>query len=185
MSRTITSGLLAIFLVTAWTGLAQAQVHQRNGFTLELGIGPSAFQVFPSGHDKRYEFCPGVTISLGGFLNESMALMFHMHIAARTDGFSMEALSVAQLHFQYWFNDWVFLSSGAGMAIYSIGDAFQEAFLGTKGEEKTGFGLSLRTGFSFGNWENHSLRVALELVWCVFENMNALAETITFEWQWF
>jgi len=185
MPKTIRSGLLAFFILVAWGGSAHAQTHQRNGFTLELGIGPSAFQVFSSGHDRRGEFCPAFTLSLGGFLNESMALMFHMHIAARMEGFSVEALSVAQAQFQYWFNDWVFLSSGAGMAIYTICDAFTEALFGTDGEEKTGFGLSLRTGFSFGNWENHSLRVTLELVWCVFKNLNAVSETIALEWQWF
>jgi hypothetical protein len=177
--------IVFVFLLIALTGTASAQVHQRNGFTLELGMGPSAFQVFRTGEDPRGEYCPAFSFGLGGFLNDSMALMFHMHIAARTDGFSIEALSVTQLKFQYWLNDWFFLGGGAGWALYSIGDAFQEALFGEDGEEKSGFGLSFRTGFSFANWENHSLRIALEVVWSVFEDLNVVAETLTFEWQWF
>jgi len=166
-------------------GPASAGVHERSGFTLELGVGPAAFQVLQSGEGTRNLFCPAVTIGIGGFFSESMALMLHLQVAPKTSGFEVEALALNQLKFQVWFDDHVFLGAAAGLAIYSRADAFDEAFFGDEGVEKSGFGLSLRSGYSFANWEDHSLRITLEVVWAAFAGLHVLAETLALEWQFF
>ena len=179
------AAILGVALIALWAASAAADVHERSGFTLELGVGPAAFQVLPEGGDLRAKFCPAVTIGVGGFFSESMALMLHLQVAPRTSGFEVEALALNQLKFQVWFDDHFFLGAAAGLAIYTRADAFDEAFFGDEGVEKSGFGLTLRSGYSFANWEDHSLRITLEVVWAAFSELHVLSQTLALEWQFF
>jgi hypothetical protein len=177
--------LLALLLLP--TGARPAEAPVRDGFTLELGIGLGLMHVFPDEDETTSD--AGMTpmsISLGGFLNNSMAIMFRSAGVANLEEVSAERILSFLLfygvHFQYWITDQFFVSAGPGLAI--LGSAHADDFFDTLDRER-GFGLSLRGGFSFANWQNHSLRVTLELFPSFFKHATAMGEALTFEWQWF
>jgi hypothetical protein len=74
------------------------------------------------------------------------------------------------------------LSGGPGLAIFGINklrDWSPNEFLDHGGA------FSVRGGYSFANWQNHSLRVALEITPMFFEGYQIYTEGVNFEWQWF
>jgi hypothetical protein len=159
----------------------------RSGFTLELGIGFAITHIFPSvgGNFTKIGMAP-LSLSLGGFVNNDLAIMFRMAGASyfRENAFGDlqdVALGFYGVHVQYWFNDWYFISGGPGLALY--GAVFGRTSLDPR--IKPGFGFNVRTGFSFASWKHHSLRFSLELFPSFFSKVKAMAETIIFEWQWF
>jgi hypothetical protein len=162
-------------------------VPERNGFTLELGIGLGFMHVFPEEGDSTNDVgLAPLSFSLGAFINNQMAIMFRASGVSNLEEVAgkdiVTFLLFAGVHFQYWITDEFFVSGGPGFA--SLGAAEAGDFFDTIDRER-GFGLSLRGGFSFANWENHSLRVSLELFPSFFENGSAMGEAINFEWQWF
>lgn len=160
----------------------------RNGFTLELGLGLSFSHVFPPGPGGSFTkagLAP-LSISLGGFLNNNWALLFRIagHSYFSDDAVGDKVQTTAAFvgaHVQYWFNDWFMVSGGPGVVGFGTRNGFNQ--LGT---DRGGFGVSLRAGFSFATWENHSLRFSLELFPAVLEgSTKIMGEAINFEWQWF
>ena len=156
--------LFALLLLPA--SARPGEVPVRNGFTLELSIGLGAMHIFPEQGDATNDVgMAPLSLSLGGFLSKIVSfLLFY------------------GAHFQYWITDQFFVSGGPGIAV--LGSAEWGDFVDTL-DRKRGFGLGLRGGFSFANWENHSLRVTLELFPSFFKNGTAMGEAINFEWQWF
>ena len=166
-----------------------AETPQRDGFTLELGMGIGFTHMIPDTGESRSEVgLAPLSISLGGFLNNQMALMFR---AAGTSYFkdnsagksSQIVLTFSGLSCQYWFSDQFFASAGLGLAIYDYNVLLKSD--DDPDIREVGLGLSLRTGYSFANWENHSLRLSFELFPSLFGNGTIVAEAINFEWQWF
>lgn len=179
--------LTLIVLLFLPAAASAGEAPERNGFTLELGIGLGFMHVFPEEGDSTNDVgMAPLSLSLGGFLNNSMAIMFRVAGVSNLEEVAGEKivsfLTFAGVHFQYWINDQFFVSGGPGIA--SLGSAVLDDFADTIDRER-GFGLSLRGGFSFANWENHSLRVTLELFPGFFKNGTAMGEAINFEWQWF
>ncbi len=179
--------VLLLALLLCPNGARPAEVPVRNGFTLELGLGLGLMHVFPEDGDATNDVgMTPMSFSLGGFLNNSMAIMFRSAGVANLEEVAGESmltfLIFSGVHFQYWITDQFFVSGGPGMA--SWGSAQSDDFLDTFDRER-GFGLSLRGGFSFANWENHSLRVTLELFPSFFEHATVMGEAVNFEWQWF
>jgi hypothetical protein len=177
--------LIALLLLPL--GAGAMGVPERNGFTLELGIGLGFMHVFPEQGDSTNDVgLAPLSFSLGGFINNQMAIMFRVAGVSNLEEVAGEKyitfLAFAGVQFQYWITDDFFVSGGPGIA--SLGSAKAGDFFDTI-ERDRGFGLSLRGGFSFANWENHSLRVTLELFPSFFENGSAMGEAINFEWQWF
>jgi hypothetical protein len=78
------------------------------------------------------------------------------------------------------------VSAGAGAAIFApnplstnMSDEQVEAFT------RTGFGMSLRAGYSFGVWEHHSLRTSAEVLPAFFDESFVLGSTIIIEYQYY
>jgi len=164
---------------------ARAQgIHVRDGFTIELGLGLGITHIIPDGGSSHNEIgLAPLSLSLGGFVTSNLAIMFRMAGTSYYPDVPGTDISVALLgfygvHVQYWINDMLFVSGGPGLALYGINPWDNDSDL-------EGFGFGLRAGFSFANWENHSLRVSLELFPSFFENMTVMAEAINFEWQYF
>jgi hypothetical protein len=160
----------------------------RNGFTLELGIGMSVMHIIPEQGDTLHKVgLAPLSLSLGGFFNNSMALMFR---AAGTSYFKDNAngdpsqivLSFYGVHFQYWINDNLFVSGGPGLIIYGPNPLLKAS---GDPDPKSGFGFGIRAGYSFANWENNSLRVSLELFPSFIEGNTVIGEAVNLEWQWF
>lgn len=181
-------------LLASMPGLAHSQhpvrkrrAPVRNGFTLELGIGVSFMHVLPkSGSTLNKVGLAPLSLSLGGFVNNDLAVMFRMTGGSwfRENAFGnlqSWVMGFYGVHVQYWFNDWFFVSGGPGFTLY--GSVVGRTSL--DGKIKAGGGINVRTGFSVATWENHSLRFSLELFGSFFQGLNVVAETIIFEWQWF
>jgi hypothetical protein len=177
--------LIVLLLLPAQAGATG--VPQRDGFTLELSIGLGFMHVFPDEGDSTNDVgMAPLSCSLGGFVSNRMAVMFRASWISNLEEVEGEKilsyLFFTGVHVQYWITDQFFISGGPGVA--SLGSGRSDDFFGTV-ERERGFGLGLRGGFSFANWENHSLRVSLELFPSFFENGTAMGEAINFEWQWF
>jgi hypothetical protein len=162
-------------------------VPERDGFTLELGIGLGFMHVFPEEGDSTNDVgLAPLSFSLGGFLNNRMAIVFRASGVSNLEEAGgkniVTYLLFSGIHVQYWITDQFFVSGGPGIA--SLGSAEADNFFDTIDRDR-GFGLGLRGGFSFANWEDHSLRVTLELFPSFFKNGTATGEAINFEWQWF
>ncbi len=183
--RMISVGLCVMALLASGVSVARAQVPRRSGFTLELGMGPSAYQVFSPDVDTRGEFTAGVNIGVGGFVSDRLALMGRIQVVSRpAENLGSEGLAIGHLQIQFWLSDRIFVSAGTGMAVYFLSAPLGEALMGKENQDHTGFGFSLRTGYSFARWERHLLRVTLELASCAFDDLNVLAESVALEWQW-
>jgi len=179
------AALIALLLLPSLAGATG--VPERDGFTLELSIGLGFMHVFPDEGDSSNDVgMAPLSFSLGGFLNNRMAIMFRVSGVSNLEEVGgkdvLTYLTFAGVHVQYWITDQFFVSGGPGIA--SLGSAETDNFFDTRTSDQ-GFGLGLRGGFSFANWENHSLRVSLELFPSFFENGTAMGEAINFEWQWF
>jgi len=178
---------ILIFLLLLPLGAGAVGVPERDGFTLELSIGLGFMHVFPEEGDSSNDVgMAPLSFSLGGFLNNRMAIMFRVSGVSNLEEAGgkdiVTYLLFAGVHVQYWITDEFFVSGGPGIA--SLGSAEADDFFDSLDRDR-GFGLGLRAGYSFANWENHSLRVSLELFPSFFENGTAMGEAINFEWQWF
>lgn len=159
----------------------------RSGFTLELGIGFGVTHLLPKGgtNETKIGLAP-LSLSLGGFVTPQLAIMFRM---AGTSYFHRTVLDQLQtsvlgfygVHVQWWFNRWLMLSGGPGLALYGV--VFNRTSIDAK--IKAGFGLSVRLGFAFATWRHHALRFSLELFPSIFQKMTIMAEALNFEWQYY
>jgi len=185
--------MMTVLLPDSSAADASSRTPVRNGFTLELGLGGGLSIIIPDagGLDTETEFgMAGLppTISLGGYFNNELALMFRMtgtNYSREVPGEDEDIMlmnSVGVVVVQYWLNDRFFLSGGAGFSY--IGESLFEEDYKVIGEEE-GFALDFRTGYSFANWENHSLRVDLEIMPCFYDSATIIGTALLLEWQWF
>lgn len=189
--RALGLSLVALAVVVVFPAQALAEQPDRGGFTIEAHLGMSNVLDSPDVGDSANAF--GVAplgLGIGGFITPDFALM------ARLTGASMYAKVYDQeeqlgLNFygvagQYWPAEQVMVSAGAGAAIFApnplvtnMSDEQVEAFT------RTGYGLSLRAGYSFGVWEHHSLRASAEVLPAFFDESFVLGSAIIIEYQYF
>jgi hypothetical protein len=179
-------------LVVIWQpGSARAEQPDRSGFTVEAHLGISNVIDSPDtgGSVNAFGIAP-IGVGLGGFITPDFALL------ARITGASMYAKVYDQeeqlgLNFlgivgQYWPADQVMLSAGAGAATFApnllltnMSKEQVEAF------SRSGYGFSLRGGYSFGVWESHSLRVSAEVLPAVFDESFVVGSSVIVEYQYY
>ena len=179
----ITISILALALGLAASGRVAAEPLERRGFTLEFGLGFGAFHEIPSSYPNDSHLGQSnFSFSLGGFLRPDTALLFHMQGVASMfeDGFTVDMAGFGGVHVQHWLKDRLFVGGGAGMAIYSYGDAL----LPYQDKELHGLGVGLRSGYSLASSRTHSLHLALEVSAGFFSELTTITETLVFEWQW-
>jgi hypothetical protein len=173
----------AVVFVLFLPALAGAQMHQRSGFTLELGMGFGATEELPEGHQMVHQYGQANTLSLGCFVHRDWALLYHSHSITNylTDSPGASIFAFSGVHLQHWFSDRFFISGGPGFAGFLFGD---DAFVWRE-SDKRGFGLGFRAGFSFANSRHHSLRFSLEMSTGFFDGLTTLAQSLSLDWQYF
>jgi hypothetical protein len=184
MKRTFAA--VTFTLVSLITAGARADVADRSGFTLELGIGLAQTHIEPDGGESRGELgLAPLSISLGGFVSDRFAVMGR---AAGTSYFKDAGDETLQftsgfygLVGEYWFNDRVFTSAGVGLATFGLNPLTSAKDY----DPETGLGFALRGGYSFFTSEDHSLRASLELFPSFFDDATTVGTAATFEWQLF
>jgi len=177
---------LTILLLSTITASAHADVADRSGFTLELGIGLAQTHLEPESGESRSELgLAPLSISLGGFVSDRFAILGR---AAGTSYFKDAGDETLQftsgfygLVGEYWFNDRLFTSAGVGLATFGLNPLTNSKDY----DPDTGLGFAFRAGYSFFTSQNHSLRASLELFPSVFEDATTVGTAATFEWQLF
>ena len=172
----------------------------RNGFTLEVGLGAGYTEVIPDeGNVERKPGISGLSLSLGAFLNPDWAILFRMtgtSYFADVEGQTTEvdggwhrhedknaqlASGVYALTVQNWLSDSFFWSVGVGFALWGANELTSDVEL----EPEQGWGGTVRAGYSFANWENHSLRFSLEVTPARYADTTIVGAGLNFGWQYF
>lgn len=154
----------------------------RNGFTLELGLGGGLTFIMPEHGDSESEFgLAGLSLSLGGFINNELSVMFRISGTTFSPYDVTLVNAIGAVAVQYWLTDAFFISAGPAYGIYGV--SYLES--GDYPDPLTGFALDFRTGYSFANWENHSLRLDLEIMPAFYDEGTVVGTALLLEWQWF
>ncbi|MBW2734795.1 MAG: hypothetical protein JRH20_20605 [Deltaproteobacteria bacterium] len=185
-TKSIVAATLCLSMIVA-PQQGEAATPVRDGFTLELGLGIAySHMAFDGGSSLNEVGNSTITLSMGWFLTNDFALMVHTAGAAAYPEFMDERVLITNQFLgvvgQYWLNDRIYLSGGLGAAMWGV--SFQDGS-GTGTSPDWGFALSARAGYSFANWENHSLRVAVEMIPEFFDSRTVVATALNLEWQWF
>lgn len=176
-------------------GAAPVRPH-RSGFTLEVGLGGALTLVnddvadvtragngqYMASLHTRTRAWGGVaplSISVGGFVSERVALLFR---ASGTAYFKYSANNAYANSFygpavQFWVNDRFMWSAGLGLGLHG-----ESPLTGTGGMDP-GVAASLRAGYAFFVSDWHLMRVGLELVPGVFDGTRTLGAAATLDWQ--
>lgn len=186
------AGLICALLALVWLpSAAHAEPPDRSGFTIEAHLGISnVTDTAPSGGSDSGIGVSPLGLGLGGFITPDFALMARMTGASMfakvNDSDEQLGLNFYGFAGQYWPTDQVMLSAGAGATIYSpnplstnLSDAAVE------GLTRTGWGASLRAGYSFGVWQHHSLRASAEFLPSVLDDTFVLGSSIILEYQYY
>ncbi len=164
-----------------------AEFLDRQGFTLELGIGGSLVHLRPESHASANQLGDALFVGAGIFLTQKSAVLLHFAgISCEPEGDhgSRDEVSLWFIGpmFQHWFSDRFFLSGGPG---YAYHDRTSRAYYGTSVQSSShSVGLSIRTGYSVGRWKHHTLKIALEVVPAFFEDATVVSEVLSVDWQW-
>lgn len=164
---------------------AQAGSPVRQGFTLELGLGGSFTHFAFDGPDDLNEFSHSMLmLSLGGFINEDWALMFHMSgTTAYKSHFFGDTILTNQFvgaAVQYWLSESFYLSGGVGLGLFGL--LFRDD---SEHSTDTGLALSARAGYAFLTTRHHSLRVAIEVIPSFFDSRTVVGSALNLEWQYY
>jgi hypothetical protein len=181
---------------------AARDAPNRQGFTLELGIGgaltfvtsevtsttfcfgqgcPITEQSTTSSETVTYGGLAPLSIGIGGFVSPHIALLFRATGSSYVRGNDQWVNAIYGGVVQYWPSDVVVLGAGAGAAVLG-----KSAFYSTgNSSSRTGFGFSLRAGVAVANYTHHSLRLAAEVLPAFYERRSAVGTTLVFEWQYF
>jgi len=181
-----TTAALCLFVTLAAPAAARADTPVRDGMTIELGLGGSFSHVAFDSDQTLNKFGNSMlTFSIGAFINNDFAIMAHMAGAASypTMGNGDDVLLTNQflgVVGQYWMTERLYVSGGVGAAMWSVSFS-DDVNSGTD----FGFALSARAGYSFLNFENHSLRLAVEVIPEFFDSRTVVATALNLEWQYF
>lgn len=168
---------------------AETETPSRNGFTLEAGLGGSFVSEIPSEEEASNQLGrDSLSVGAGYFLTPSLSLLVRFSQTSFKPHSTEAASDVSSLwylgaHVQYWFTDRFFLSGGPGYVHYD--HVFAAVYGAELHDQYQNIGFSVRTGFAFGLWENHTLRISLEVIPAIFERTVLLGEALSLEWQWF
>ncbi len=183
--------LAVLFVLACFPARAdESDTPIRNGLTLEAGLGGSFVSELPSTADPVSHQLgrDSVSVGAGYFLTPRLSLMLRFSMTSFKPESEYEANDASSLwflgaHVQLWFTERFFVSGGPGYVHY---DHVLTAVYGTElHDQYQNVGFSLRTGFAFAVWENHTLRVALEVIPAFFERTTLVGESLSLEWQWF
>jgi len=174
-----------VFIVLIATRISYAETPIRDGFTIELGLGGAFTHAEFDGTHELNEFGHSMlTLSLGGYLDQDWAIMTHIAgTAAYHKVLDTDALITNQfigLIGQYWVLESLYLSGGAGLALWGVKFSDSDDY-----HLDSGFALSARVGYSFLTLENHSFRVAIEVLPEFFDSRTVVATALNLEWQYF
>jgi hypothetical protein len=173
----------------------------RQGFTLELGIGAALTIV--TTEVQSTSFCVGrncppstttssaqthsyvglapLSIGIGGFVSPQVALLFRLTGSSYFRSGDQFTNGVYGGVVQYWPTDSVFVSAGGGVAVFGNNPLYS----GSGSIDRTGVGLSVRAGLAIANFTHHSLRFAIEALPAFYDPRNVVGTTLVFEWQYF
>jgi hypothetical protein len=176
-----------LVLITAAPATSWGATPVRDGFTVELGLGAAFSHVGFNDQTSLNEFGNSMlTLSVGMFVHEDVAIMAHLAGAASypslADGDDVLLTNqFAGVVGQYWITDRLYVSGGLGAALWAV--AFDDD--ADTIARDYGLALSGRAGYSFATWQQHSLRVAVEVIPEFFDSRNVIATALNLEWQCF
>lgn len=183
----VVAGSLLFSHPSAWAD--ETAIAVRNGFTLEAGLGGSFVSEIPSSEDSSSRLGrDALSAGVGAFVTPSLALLLRFSQTSFKPDSAYGASDVSSLwflgaHVQYWFTDRFFVSGGPGYVHY---DRVFAAVYGTElHNQHQNIAFSVRTGFAFGLWKNHTLRISLEVIPAFFARTTLVGEALSLEWQWF
>lgn len=158
---------------------------RREGFTLELGLGLGITYIAPDGSDSETNVgLAPLSLSLGGFLTEDLALMARMAGTSWFEDVGNDTFQVGSYFYgvalQYWLSDEAFVAGGVGYGLL----ADNPLFGGSSGiDAEGGLALTLRAGYAFYTSRNHALGFTLELFPEFFDTATTFGTAINFQWQ--
>jgi hypothetical protein len=158
---------------------------RRDGFTLELGLGLGITHVDPENGDgdTSVGLAP-LSLSLGGFLTEDLALVARMAGTSWFEDIGDETVQIGSYFYgaalQYWLNDAGFVGGGVGFGLLAANPWFSES---DGIEPEGGLMLTVRGGYAFFTSRNHALGFTLELFPGFFDGANTFGTAINFQWQ--
>ena len=158
---------------------------RREGFTLELGLGLGITHVAPDGFDSETNVgLAPISLSLGGFLNEDLALMARMAGTSWFEDAGNDTLQIGSYFYgaalQYWLSDEAFLAGGVGYGVLANNPFFSES---NGIEPKGGLAFTLRGGYAVYTSRNHALGFTLEFFPEFFDEVTTFGTAINFQWQ--
>ena len=162
---------------------------QREGFTMELGVGFGGIQVAQLNQFGRERVDTGFephAISFGAFIGDDVALLLRWkstyHDTPNSAGEEAHRfLGTMALHVQWWFRERWFVAAGAGVAAFGYGIG------GAEGDPPWRYGgaAAARIGYALLQWRHHAVKISVEAVAGFFADGAALGETLNLEWQLF
>jgi hypothetical protein len=165
---------------------ARADVADRSGFTLELGLGIAHTMVQTDIADDESEIgLAPLSLSLGAFVTDRFAILARAAGTSYFQDFGGETEQLTSNFYglvgEYWFNDRVFASAGAGLATFGLNPLLSDRDIDTE----LGLGLAVRGGYSFFTSRAHSLRASIELFPSFYDDVTTVGTAATLEWQLF
>lgn len=158
---------------------------RREGFTLELGLGLGITHLGIEGGDSETNVgLAPLSLSLGGFLSEDLALMARMAGTSWFEDIGNDTVQIGSYFYgvalQYWLSDEAFLGGGVGYGLLADNPFFSsdDSF-----ESEGGLAFTLRAGYAVYTSRNHALGFTLELFPEFFDNARTFGTAINFQWQ--
>jgi hypothetical protein len=158
---------------------------RREGFTLELGLGIGLTHIAPDGFDSETKLgLAPISLSLGGFLSEDLALMARMAGTSWFEDIGSETIQIGSYFYgaalQYWLSDEAFLAGGVGYGLLAVNPLFSSS---DDFDSEGGLAFTLRAGYAVYTSRNHALGFTLEFFPEFFDNATTFGTAINFQWQ--
>jgi len=158
---------------------------RREGFTLELGLGLGITHVAPDGFDSETHVgLAPLSLSLGGFLSEDLALMARMAGTSWFEDSGNDTVQIGSYFYggalQYWVSDEAFVAGGVGYGVLANNPFFSRS---NGIDPQGGLAFTLRAGYAVYTSRNHALGFTLELFPEFFDKATTFGTAINFQWQ--
>ena len=170
-------------------------VH-REGFTIELGLGgaltvvdpnyvgsscpPGASNCASGSEAKTFGGLAPLSLGIGGFLSPTVALLFRLSGTSYFRSSSQIVNAVYGPAVQVWLTDRFMLGAGAGVGLHGPNPLLNESSMSTQ----AGFAFSARAGYALYAGQNHSFRLAAEVVPGFYESATVIGTALNLEFQW-